>query len=156
MGNKIQTRDIKHSKTTAWEIDCNSLTLEEALKILNPDNYYIYRMAEKRGAYKRIVIELDNANPSEALEILLKAKQVCDVSCIEMCNNCQKKSAYNSIKQALLKAQKEHKALDIIKEKKVNILLLELAENVDEYNERIVPNGQLTEEEFNLLKEILE
>ena len=38
----------------------------------------------------------------EALEILLKAKQVCDVSCIEMCNNCQKKNAYNTIKKALL------------------------------------------------------
>lgn len=73
----------------------------------------------------------------------------------EMKNVC---SAYEfkTIKQDLIKAQKEHKALDIIKEKKVNILLLELTENVDEYNERIVPNGRLTDEEFNLLKEILE
>ncbi len=54
-----------------------------------------------------------------------------------------------SIKQAL-------KALEIIIKKKVNILLLELAENVNEYNERIVPNGRLTEEEFDLLKEMLE
>ena len=52
--------------------------------------------------------------------------------------------------------EKTLKALEIIKEKKVNILLLELAENVDEYNERIVPNGRLTEEEFELLKEVLE
>lgn len=52
--------------------------------------------------------------------------------------------------------EKSLKALEIIKEKNVNTLLLELAENVDEYNERIVPNGQLTEEEFNLLKEMLE
>ena len=51
--------------------------------------------------------------------------------------------------------EKSLKALEIIKEKKVNILLLELAENVDEYNERIVPNGRLTEEEFELLKEVL-
>lgn len=51
---------------------------------------------------------------------------------------------------------KQEKALKIIFEKNVNTLLLELAENVDEYNERIVPNGKLTEEEFNLLKEMLE
>lgn len=59
-------------------------------------------------------------------------------------------------KKDFKQVRKELKALEIIKEKKVNILLLELAENVDEYNERIVPNGQLTEEEFNILKEGLE
>ena len=52
--------------------------------------------------------------------------------------------------------EKSLKALEIIIKKKVNILLLELAENVNEYNERIVPNGRLTEEEFDLLKEMLE
>lgn len=58
----------------------------------------------------------------------------------------------NTIKQALLKAQENEKVLEIIFKKKVNTLLLELAENVDEYNERIVPNGKLTKVEFNLLK----
>ena len=61
-----------------------------------------------------------------------------------------------TIKQALLKAQEMEKILKIIKEKKVNILLLELTENVEEYNERIVPNGKLTEEEFDLLKRWVE
>lgn len=56
------------------------------------------------------------------------------------------------IEKALVKAQEQEKALKSIFEKMVNILLLELAENVDEYNERIVRNGLLTEEEFNLLK----
>lgn len=58
----------------------------------------------------------------------------------------------NTVKQALIKAQEQEKVIRLIFEKMVNILLLELAENVDEYNERIVRNGQLTEEEFNLLK----
>ena len=60
-----------------------------------------------------------------------------------------------SIKQELIKSQEMEKTLKIVFEKKVNILLLELAENVDEYNERIVPNGKLTQEDFDLLKEIL-
>ena len=60
-----------------------------------------YKCEKVRETLERLEAT-DNASPSEALEILLKAKQVCDVSCIEMCNNCQKKTAYNTIKQALL------------------------------------------------------
>lgn len=44
------------------------------------------------------------------------------------------------------------KVLKIVFEKNVNTLLLELAENVDAYNERIVPNGRLTQKEFDLAK----
>lgn len=141
---------------------------------------------------------IDTANPNEALEclewltssligkyklfyeeVIIDEKEYKEsIECI--------KDDYNTIKQALLKAQENarseeilqkyyqegitldsvralkqerdnyKKILAIIKEKKVNILLLELAENVDEYNERIVPNGQLTQEEFNTLKEELE
>lgn len=55
-----------------------------------------------------------------------------------------------------LKEQKSNteRCLKIIFEKSVITLLLELAETVDEYNERIVPNnGKLTQDEFNILKE---
>ena len=65
------------------------------------------------------------------------------------------KEQYNTIKQVLIKAQEQEKMLKIVFEKNVNTLLLELSENVDEYNKRIVPNGQLTQEEFNSLKEVV-
>jgi len=58
----------------------------------------------------------------------------------------------SAIKQCILKAQQQEKVLSIIKEKTLNILLLELAQNVDEYNERIIPNGKLTQDEFDTLK----
>ena len=88
---------------------------------------------------------IDNSNPNEALECLEKLELLtCDFEWY--------KDNINTIKQALLKAQEQEKVLKIIKEKNVNTLLLELAENLEEYNERIVPNGKLTEEEFDLLK----
>lgn len=60
---------------------------------------------------------------------------------------------FDIVQQALIMAQEIKKALKLIFEKNINTLLLELAENVDEYNERIVTNnGKLTQEEFELLK----
>ena len=59
-------------------------------------------------------------------------------------------------KQALLKAQKEHKALEIIKEKTVSIFQLSCCKNVNEYNDlKFKFSEKLTEEEFNLLKAVL-
>ena len=102
---------------------------------------------------------IDNAEPSEALELLgfmgnfiiptaLGNKHLKDF--------CDKEFAI--IKQALLKAQKEHKALEIIKEKNVDIRWIEVCDTVKDYNkgrdEHL--NYELTKEEFNLLKEVLE
>lgn len=98
---------------------------------------------------------IKNSNPSEAMKILetladdgLLNKEIGAISY----NQIWLKRQIEVLKQALLKAQEQEKVIKLIFEKMVNILLLELAENVDEYNERIVRNGQLTEEEFNLLK----
>ena len=91
---------------------------------------------------------IDNAEPSGALECLMYLKaEFRDYP-----------SAFNSIKNALLKAQKEHKALEIIKEKNVDIRWIEVCDTVKDYNkgrdEHL--NYELTKEEFNLLKEVLE
>ena len=50
---------------------------------------------------------------------------------------------------------KEHKALEIIKEKDVNPIDIRCCETVEQYN--VKENGfiRLTKEEFNLLKEVL-
>ena len=102
---------------------------------------------------------IDNAEPSEALECLMYLKaEFRDYP-----------SAFNSIKNALLKAQKEHKALEIIKEKNVNMFgfkrdIKQLGNRFTyKYYQSNLGNyhsgfniQELTEEEFNLLKEVLE
>ena len=64
----------------------------------------------------------------------------------------------DGVKEALLKAQKEHKALEIIKEKEVNMQVFNQCEDVETYNKVYIKqkDRQLTQEEFNLLKEVLE
>ena len=69
-----------------------------------------------------------------------------------------------TIQQALLKAEKEHKALEIIKKKSVWVgrlksLFRKYNNNLDVlrfYNANMWVDYQLTKEEFNLLKEVLE
>ena len=112
------------------------------------------------NALKRLEA-IDNAEPSEALELLgfmgnfiiptaLGNKHLKDF--------CDKEFAI--IKAALLKAEKEHKALEIIKEKDVDLRTLKAGFKVEcglqEYNKHQYKENELTEEEFNLLKEVLE
>ena len=56
--------------------------------------------------------------------------------------------------------KKELQAFEIVKEKRVDLLQLDYSETVDDYNEYMLRVGggyyTLTEEEFNLLKEVLE
>ena len=65
---------------------------------------------------------------------------------------------YSTIKQALLKDEKEHKALEIIKEKEVNMQVFNQCEDVETYNKVYIKqkDRQLTQEEFSLLKEVTE
>ena len=63
---------------------------------------------------------------------------------------------YFALKQSLLKAEKEHKALEIIKDKWVNMAVLTHSKTVEEYNNNAYTAYNLTNEEFNLLKEVLE
>ena len=104
---------------------------------------------------------VDNSKPSEALEYLEEiTNPVIQMNSYRGNNKSSQTIEYikkvATIQQSLIKAQEQEKVLEIIKEKTVNILLLELAENVDEYNERIVPNGQLTQDEYHLLKRYFE
>lgn len=53
------------------------------------------------------------------------------------------------------KNQKKLKALEIIKEKEVNVYLLNCCNNLYEYNNWASDEEQLTKEEYELLKEVL-
>ena len=61
-----------------------------------------------------------------------------------------------NVETALVKTEKEHSALEIIKEKNVNIYQIKYMETLDDYNSVRGEEDRLTEEEFNLLKEVLE
>ena len=52
--------------------------------------------------------------------------------------------------------EKELKALEIIRNKKVDVLSLLCGCNFDDYNRAHEEKGKLTEEEYELLKEVLE
>ena len=125
---------------------------------LSRNNLLIIEKALKR------LKSIDNSNPSEALECLerIGAEKLARGELIR--NDDKVEPYFNTIKQALLKAQKEHKALEIIKEKNVAVAMLKSCGTVERYNtiafdeERSKDKNyarKLTEEEFNLLKEVL-
>ena len=107
---------------------------------------------------ERYLEAIDNANPSEALECLEeigKTLMFTDYETLESKTLSEvMPNYYRKCKQALLKAQEQEKALDIIFKKNVNIVMLKVSENVESYNITYFdkPKWQLTEEEFDLLK----
>lgn len=60
-----------------------------------------------------------------------------------------------TIKQALIKAQKQEKLLKVMKDKWVNVAVLIHSKTVEEYNNNAHTPYNLTEEEYELLKEVL-
>lgn len=106
---------------------------------------------------------IDNANSSEALEILynnakLDRDRIEEGGIVtyaeEIEHNEAIKPYYDTIKQALLKAQEQEKVLKIIKEKRVNMLALIHSirfENLEYYNDGCFDWDELTQEEFELI-----
>ena len=128
---------------------------------------------EALNTIKNHLEAIDNAEPSEALKKLEMLSDCAEAmkeepssNWIEYADNeteldYQLWRAYEDLKSALLKAEKEHKALEIIKEKNVDILDVKLYENYEHYcrakeDSRLRKDWWLTKEEFNLLKEVLE
>ena len=107
---------------------------------------------------------IDNAEPSEALNDLEFICKILNEKRIDV--KWLFKKDYNTIKQALLQGQKEHRALEIIKEKRVvcDLFWNDFVDNGFGYHYYLekwykfqsTDNKKLTEEEFNLLKEVLE
>lgn len=155
--------------------DC--MNLMECLKKQSEDNKPILYLGKH---YQKVILpyeeyqkmcnrleSIDNAEPSEALKCVDKilgyfGKAQVETMTLSKCNVL-------TIKQALLKAQKEHKALEIIKEKNVNMFgfkrdIKQLGNRFTyKYYQSNLGNyhsgfdiQELTEEEFNLLKEVLE
>jgi len=63
---------------------------------------------------------------------------------------------YNTIKQALLKAQEQEQVLEIIFEKNVDTYFLKLSKDYKEFNsKRFFYEKEITQEEFDTLKVFL-
>ena len=126
---------------------------------------------------KQYIESIDNANPSEALKKLEMLsdcaeamKEAPSSNWIEYANNeteldYQLWRAYEDLKQSLLKAEKEHKALEIIKEKNVSVAMLKSCVTVEMYNTIAFDEEhfkgkdyarKLAKEEFGLIKKVLE
>lgn len=64
---------------------------------------------------------------------------------------------YDIDENKILQLVKEHKAIEIIKEKKVNCYLIIGSENLEDYNGCVddITEKRLAQEEYDLLKEVL-
>ena len=129
----------------------------EAFKRLNEDDSdYALKQATKDietvGQALQRLESIDNANPSEALNITKATEKYTGID-------------LSIVKQALLKAQEQEKVLEIIKKKQVDMKLFFNAlfrEQQYKINPLEFYNGSvgykrlwLTQEEFDLLKEML-
>lgn len=73
---------------------------------------------------------------------------------IDLCNFLIKEKRY--FKEYINETEKSLKALEIIKEKSVDVQLLKNSKNVNEYNWYVhTKDRALTQEEYDLLKEVL-
>ena len=139
----------------------------ECLEALEQDIKDRTILAEDRqlklcAVIKQALLELKSikeANPSEALECL---EEIGFAPLNECCGYPYTRISdeyyedFNTIQQALLKAEKEHKALEIIKEKNVDVFRFKKLD-FDTFNQlqKSCKLPELTQEQFNLLKEML-
>ena len=133
-------------------IDLAENAAELDLKIMDWVETVKFELFKGKQALQRLE-SIDNANPSEALECLMYLKA-------EFRNY---PSAYEAIKQALLKAQEQEKklkALEIIKKKRVPVPVIFEFDTYRDYLEwaysYVARQYLLKEEEFVSLKEMFE
>lgn len=108
----------------------------------------------------QLLEQIDNAKSSEALNCLEKLGNIWHTG---YTGKIRETALYNTIKQALIKAQEQEKVLEIIKEKSVDIKHLKWCINNPKklttpllnYNIDMNKNEELTEEEYDLLKEVV-
>lgn len=125
------------------------------------DNIRLLFTKEERAIIKTALTEYEaikNAEPTKALECLDQLAEMAD-KCWVSCDVYKWK---NTIKQALIQKSKKEQAWDIVNKKQVDLGWLwycihECVNSLNEYNKKMpIDKFKLTEDEFNLLKEVLE
>ena len=86
----------------------------------------------------------------------LEAIEIIRDRLIEYKNKAEGKNIKCLVSPQFAQVITELKALEIIKGKNVNIYQIKYMETLDDYNSARGEEDRLTEEEFNLLKEVLE
>ena len=106
---------------------------------------------------------IKDAKPSEALGELQNLRLYQCGSCEHhRCSKCDVYKNFNAVNQYILKAQKLEKAWEIVRAKNVDIANLKQSLSVEQYNNIIsfkinyMEYMRLTQQEFELLKEVLE
>lgn len=121
-----------------------------ALGFLNPsENEQILKDRDKVLNTLQRLESIENTESSEALYCVDFLKED---GCI---TTLMQGKGLEIIRQALIKAQEQEKVLEIIKEKWVNVAVLIHSKTVEEYNNNAHTPYNLTQEEFELLKEVL-
>lgn len=117
---------------------------------LNVSNIVSFKKA-KCGDTWRLTVETTN---NEIKRFDTKQKETFDQWCCQLpIYACEKPK--NDLEEQKAKLSKLEKAIEICKNKQVDFSVLKLAKEVEDYNyECPFTEGLLTEEEFNLLKEV--
>lgn len=92
----------------------------------------------------------NNLTPKQALENLYELASPYNKPDLYSANN-----NYQIIEQALTDYEKQKQILEVLKEKRVDIDLVNSTDSVDFYNYKVFRWQKLTENEFNLIKEWL-
>ena len=104
------------------------------------------RVTERKVCYPRC----DNQGNLDKVEyIAIKDKKMAEEKL------CQLEDIEEELGIDLAQVNKEHKALEIIKEKEVNVFIFLHSGDLETYNDMVEDNRKLTQEEYELLKEVL-
>ena len=122
---------------------------------------YLYSrkvVEEFRQALKRLEA-IDNAKPSEAMECLDNLENSLSLAneLLRVTDTSAMDNYITTIKQYILKSQEQEKVLSIVKEKNVDLGMVDFFNNVEDYNEWLTlqPNESrkpLSEYEFDTVK----
>lgn len=138
--------------------------LDRNMVVIREKDYAIIEKALQR------LKQIDNANPSEALECLEEIKQECKSTYFDengkqwWTTDKNKDYRCNTIKQALLKQQEQEKVLEILERKPIDLWFINGSGAECIYSDYIIKcqaymvesNLILTQEEFDTLKRWLE
>lgn len=157
------------SKKTTLEMFKEIKTLEVANSPQMTVEDCLPFMCEKVESELRRLEAIDNTKPSEAMECLdyienkLKGlRYECERTNNHRCDDLFIPTYnFDTIKQALQQAEKEHKALEIIKKRQIDVKdIIDTTDDFELYQAYCIGNGYAEEyicnkEEFDLLKEVL-
>lgn len=142
----------KYESDYGRNIDHRTITPEQALKDLREDAEK-HSFEQRQHLNKRLDIIETALKVLEQLQIIIGAEKIEDLPKVAL----ETENACYSNSHILKKAENKLKALEIIKNKKVNVGDFVRCKTIEDYNDYLCygEKEKLTQEEFDLLKEVL-